>query len=394
MRIVHVVTRLLRAGSEENTVSTCLWQAQSGHTVTLIHGRDYDLSWYSEIADKIDLVCVHELVHPIAPLSDIRAVFGLKKVLDDVEPDVVHTHQSKAGIVGRLAARTKPGVIVIHGVHVLSFDGVSALKKAFYVKAEKLAARMTDAFVTVSPHVADRYLELGISQPENTFVVYSGMDLRRFQSAVRPHDAESLVGAASPENPPRVALMLAALEPRKQHLKFLEEVARQRHRFAGVRILLAGDGPRRDQIVAKIEDERLEQIVQFCGYRTDPEALIALADIGVLFSKREGLPRVIIQFIAGGRPVVVSALPGIDEIAIDSVNAAIIDQDDISIGVTELAEILADNERLESLKKGAERTDVSRWSLEALGARTTEVYVEIMQRKKASMGHLSVSDQA
>ena len=106
----------------------------------------------------------------------------------------------------------------------------------------------------------------------------------------------------------------------------------------------------------------------------DPAALLALADVSVLASEREGLPRVVVQSIAAGCPVVVSALPGIEEIVRHGINGLVTDADDLKASARGIADILSDSGLRDRLRAGARSTDVSRWSLEALGRKTTDLY--------------------
>ena len=105
MKIVHVLTRLLRAGSEENTLTTCRGQLERGHEVFLVHGRDFDASYYDSLGSVLHLVNVENLVRAVNPAKDIMALTELVRLFREINPDVVHTHQSKAGLIGRLAAR-------------------------------------------------------------------------------------------------------------------------------------------------------------------------------------------------------------------------------------------------------------------------------------------------
>ncbi|WP_068114957.1 glycosyltransferase [Tropicimonas marinistellae] len=382
MKIVHVLTRFLRAGSEENTVATSLWQAAQGHDVVIVHGCDYDRSWYRELDGQVEIRAMPDLVHALSPVQDAIAIYRFRNLLRELRPDVVHTHQSKAGIVGRAAAIGLPGVLVVHGLHIVNFDVDSRWKRAFYIAVERLSARWTDCFIAVSQSVADRYSEIGVCTSDNTDVVYSGMDLERFASAVPPDDYDTLLGPGFVgNNRPSVVLMLAAFEPRKRHVPFLEALAERRTRFPEFRLLLAGTGPTEDEAMQLAQRLELDDVVVFCGHRPDPERLVAGADVCVLTSDREGLPRVAVQALAGGKPFVATELPGLTEILTDGRNA-IVTGPDVMEAVQALAEVLSDAKSRERLASGARNTDLSRWSLEALGRCTTEIYVDAMKTRQ------------
>ncbi|TMV05605.1 glycosyltransferase family 4 protein [Ruegeria sediminis] len=372
MHILHLVTRLLRAGSEENTVATCRWQARAGHRVTLLHGADFDRGWYDDPSPGLKLVRLPSLVHPLDPLSDWRALTALRRLYRDLRPDVIHTHQSKAGILGRWAAEGAPWALVVHGIHIVPFHGVDAARRALYLAAERRAAPRTDLFMAVSKAVGSAYVDAGIARPDQVHCVRSGMDLDRFRNAAWPADWRALLGLRPGEAKPPVAVMLAAFEPRKRHLQFLRSFARVAR--GDMRLLLAGHGPLLEPVRAEVRALGLHGRVILCGHRPDPEALLALADLSVLASEREGLPRVVVQSLAVGRPVAVNDLPGIDELVRDGVNGAVLPPGDLDGLAARTAALLTDRPALDRLRQGARGTDISDWTLETLGRRTTELY--------------------
>ena len=368
--IVHLVTRLLRAGSEENTMSTCLWQAEQGHRVTVLHGLDFDWSWYDRPTPGVDLIWVHEMVHPIRPRKDLHALLTIRSLLRVLRPDVVHTHQSKAGILGRLAAAWLPNCRVVHGIHILPFDGVSSGKRRLYLTAERLVARFTDRFIAVSKSVGKRYVDEGICAQDRVECVYSGMALDPFRWAEPPSDAAHIAGpGAGP-----VVVMLAAMEERKRHIALLRAMAPVLRQRPGMRLVLAGDGPEAQAIQREITEQRLTEQVRLCGHRKDPDALLAMASLSVLVSEREGLPRVAVQSMAAGVPMVITDLPGIDEIIQNGVNGRVTNSSDLTETARVIAELLSNPVELARLRHGAKATDVSQWSLHALGENTTKSY--------------------
>lgn len=374
MRIVHVVTRLLRAGSEENTVACCRWQAEAGHEVVLVHGAEADPGLLRDPPPGVRLVAVPEMLHPIRPLADARALAALRRLYLALRPDVIHTHQSKAGVLGRLAADVAPTARVIHGVHLLPWAHVSPLRRQMYLAAERAVAPRTGAFVAVSETLCTAYVAAGIAPRERMHCVRSGMDLARFRNARPPPDWPDLLRLPPGAPRPPVAVMLAALERRKRHVAFLRAFARVRRLMPGMRLLLAGAGPEEARIRHEVARLGLGRQVTLCGYRSDPEALLALADLSILASEREGLPRVAVQSIAAGVPVLVNALPGIGELLRPGINGSILPPRDADALAREMVRLFADPQRLARLRQGAEASDLGAWALERLGPETTALY--------------------
>lgn len=374
MHILHLLTRLLRAGSEENTMETCRYQAEIGHQVTLVHGREFDPYWYDNPIDGVRLLGLPDMVHSINLIADVQAHLKLRKMFADLAPDVIHTHQSKAGILGRLAARVLPYAFVVHGIHIVPYDGVGSAKAQLFKLAERMAAKNTDLYVGVSHAVCQSFIKAEIAKPEQMHCVRSGIALGQFREGVWPTDGISLLGAAQGESRPRVALMMAAFEPRKRHIPFLRAFAQIKDKLPDMKLLLAGQGPEEQAIRSAVVDLKLQGQVVFCGHRSDPEALFAMADLTVLTSQKEGLPRVLIQSLAAGVPMIINDLPGLDEVVKTGWNGVICPADDMAKTADQLVRLLHDDVTLQGLRRGARETDISDWDIARFGSRTTQLY--------------------
>lgn len=259
---------------------------------------------------------------------------------------------------------------MVHGAHIMPFSEGGPLRRALFAGAERLAARRTDLVLSVSHAVGHAYAAAGMARPDQIHCVRSGFDLARFTGPRPPADERRLRG--HPRN--RVLLMLAALEPRKRHAAFLRALAAWREQLTDVRVLLAGQGALEPQLRQMTHELGLEDHVKFIGHRADPEALLAMADAAVLTSAREGLPRVAVQAMAVGVPVVMNDLPGLNEVIGHRRNGMVLPPDDVGAVAAEALALLQDPVRLQHLRSSAQATDVTDWALGALGRRTTELY--------------------
>ena len=378
MRIVHIITRLLKAGAEENTLFSCISQAEAGHEVYLLHGSDYIASYYDEIK-TINFIEVPSLVHPISPIDDWKGYRQITNILKEIKPDIVHTHQSKAGIIGRFAAKSAGVPIIINGIHIVPFVSVSPAKEFIYKTAEKLAARCTDFNIDVSRGVKDVYVTAGIGTEEDHEVIHSGFDLKKFQNA-EPLPYKEIEGLAHFEEKPPIILMLAAYEPRKRHEAFLAAMPRLLEKIPNAQLLFVGTGPHEAAVRAAIKTHGLEKSVHMLGYRTDPEKLIALSDICTLVSEREGLPRVLMQYLATGKPCVATDLPGLDEVLFHDTNGLLLPGDDVEGVVEKITDILSNTALLERLSKGAKATQLDSWKTEDMCTHILKVYEQLARK--------------
>ncbi|TPK34302.1 glycosyltransferase family 4 protein [Mesorhizobium sp. B2-5-4] len=379
MKIVHVLTRLLRAGSEENTLACCLAQARHGHEVLLVHGQEYDAGLRASVAGAIRVVTLEKLINSISPSRDISAFGQLTRLIRDWQPDIVHTHQSKAGIVGRLAAKEANVRCIVHGVHILPFVHVGNAQRLMFLAAERLAAKVTRAFIDVSQAMRDICIANHLGSPDQHHVVHSGFDLTRFANARWPQEPHLLLGTAAGEPKPPVILMLAALEPRKRHVEFIEAFGQVVDRIPNVRLILAGEGPTRSAVEAAIERSPFANNVRMIGYHCEPERLISLADVCVLTSMREGLPRVVMQYLAGGRASVVSHLPGVEEVVKHGVNGIVTPAEDVGAAAAAIADLLQNERYRAQLAAGAKFTDLSSWGMDAMCDRVESIYQSVLE---------------
>lgn len=384
MRIVHLLTRFLRAGSEENTLITCESQILDGNEVYIVHGGEFDAAYRNSVDERIKFIEISSLVHPISLINDAKAFMALRNLFYELKPLVVHTHQSKAGIVGRFAAYSSRVPVIIHGVHIVPFANAGGLARIVYLAAERLAARITDVFISVSEGVRHQYLTVGIGELKSHCVVHSGFDLKRFDLASLPEDWQYLLKIGQVKLRPPVLLMMAAFEPRKRHLEFLQAFPRVVTHFPNIRLLLAGEGKLRPEIEEQIARLNLTQNVILTGFRSDPERLIKLADLCLLASIREGLPRVVMQYLAGGRPVVASNLPGLDEVLEHAKNGIVLPTGDMEGVMDAIIQLIGDEAHLNRLSHGARYTDLSKWDAVYMGRRIKDVYGLVLQKKNIS----------
>lgn len=300
----------------------------------------------------------------------------LKNLFRQLGADVVHTHSSKAGILGRIAGRMAGVPLVVHGVHILPFSNVKLAQKIVYLGAEHVVGLMTDHFIHVSNGTKAIYDLTRVGKGKPHSVVRSGMEIDKFRDAPWPEDWRKLIDADDAQDKPVTILMLAVLESRKRHAEFLREFATVSTPGENIRVLLAGDGPERHNLASLIFELGLSDRVKLLGHRSDPEKLVALSDFGVLASLREGLPRSIVQSLAGGRPVVVSPFRGIGEVVKNHENGIITASRSAEEVARETVLLARNPERLHYYQKGARQTSVDDWTFNNMFGQLDAAYLK------------------
>lgn len=381
MRIAHVITRLLRAGSEENTLATVAGQIEAGHEVAILHGPDVNRDFALRMAPGVRLIEIPSLCRELSPRHDSRAVGEIRRALNGLNADVVHTHQSKAGIVGRIAAGSVRVPLVIHGVHILPFLAETGTKRAVYLVAEKAVARVTHGYVHVSEGMMEACTAHGIGRGAVHRVVHSGFDLARFAQATPPDDWRVVLGLDQDAPRPPIVGMLAALEARKRHLDLVDRLPALLSAVPDAHVVFAGEGGLRAEIEGRVSELGLERRVHLLGYREDPERIVAMSDLCLLCSLREGLPRSVMQYLAGGRPALVLRVDGIERLIDHGRNGLVFEADDWDGLISASAALLHDEARRTKMARAARETDLSSWDVTLMAGRTLDAYQDAAERR-------------
>ena len=304
-RILHISTRLILGGSQENTVLSCEGQVGLGHEVHLAYGPIYGPE--GSMLDRVRAfgrIATHEVPHlirPVRPIADARAYSELKSLIDEIKPDVVHTHSSKAGILGRLAgwhARCKPAVV--HTIHGPPFLPGKAVSNAIYTIAERVAAKRCDAIVSVADAMTRQFLDRGIGTPSMYTTVRSGVDIEPYLASHPTRDEVRERYGLEPHH--FVVGTVARLAEDKGHDDLLDALGEDLERNEHWRLLWVGDGYLRHALEARLESMGITNRVVLTGLvpPSDVPGLMRTMDVLAHPSYREGLPRTVTQALLAG----------------------------------------------------------------------------------------------
>ena len=318
MRVTHIITRLIVGGAQENTVSSVLGLHRRHQLdIDLISGPSDGPEGSLEPEFQAFPGMLHlarHLVRPVHPWHDWRALAELTAMLRRRQPDLVHTHSGKAGVLGRIAAARAGVPCVVHTIHGPSFGPFQGrLANALFLGAERHAARFTTHFVSVAHAMTRQYLEAGIGRPEQYTRILSGFPIQSFLDA-RPDPALRARLGLAPDD--FVITKIARLAPLKGHEDLMAVAPLLIARQPRVRFLLLGDGPLRGRLERQARAAGCASHVHFAGLvpPADIPGWIALSDAVVHLSRREGLPRAVSQSMAAGKPVIAYDCDGAGEI--------------------------------------------------------------------------------
>lgn len=402
LRVLHLITRLIVGGAQENTLLTAVGQHRTpGMRVTLLCGIDdgpegnlHDRAR----AEGVDLQLMAELVRPIAPLTDAVALGRLTAFIRRGRYDVVHTHSSKAGILGRLAARAAGTPIVVHTLHSLVFgEHASPAKNALYVRLKKLCAPLTHKIISVCDATRQGAIAAGIGRPEQHVTIFSGFHIAPFldvRAAISVEEAKRRIGL-SPEH--LVVGKVARLFPQKGHDHFMEAARLIALRQPRARFLLVGDGILRAELEQQARAHGILDRFVFAGLVTPDAvpALIQAMDVAVHTSIREGLARVIPQASAVGKPVVAFALDGTPEAIAHGVSGFLTRPYDAGEVAERVLELLPDEPRRRAMGEAGRAFAAANFPVEVMVERVNQVYAELVRaRLPGRRSGFPVEDQA
>jgi glycosyltransferase involved in cell wall biosynthesis len=362
MKIVHIITRLILGGAQENTLITCKLLAHRGHDVTLVTGPalgpEGDLYEFAQ-NQKFKFIILNDLRRQINPHYDIPAYFQIKDVLRDLKPDIVHTHSAKAGILGRYAAysiKRRMGFSpsspkIVHGVHGLSFHPYqSEMLNRFYIAVEKAAAKRTDFFISVADAMTKQSLDVGIGSPEKYATAYSAIEESDFLEPISDEDKNQFRQQYAIPEDSIVLVTIARLFHLKGHEFIIESAKKLAEQFPKVIWLFVGDGILADKYKKQIDALGLGHRFRFTGLLSPNmiPTVLQSSDILVHCSLREGLARTLPQSLLAGKPAICFDLDGAREV-INGNTGRLIASENVEQLVAACAELIQDKGLREKL---------------------------------------------
>lgn len=350
MHVCHLITRLIIGGAQENTLLTCEGLHARGHEVTLISGptRGPEGSLVERArAGGYRFVEMPELIRAVNPWVDARCQRVLTMDLRDLKPDVVHTHSSKAGIIGRFAAFDADVPTIVHTIHGMSFNRTQPwLVRRVYAYLEYMGARRCHRIITVADAMIDQSVAAGIARREKFQTIYSGMEVEQFTPTRYDRDAVRAEWGIGPADDLVVIGTVARLFRRKGYEQLLPIMAAAAARDRRLRFVWVGDGAQRREYEAELVRLGLRERTMLTGLVPpgDIPRLMAGFDILAHTSQWEGLPRAVVQALLMRVPAVAFAIDGTPEVVLDGRTGRLVPLGDAVAFVAALLELAADAE--------------------------------------------------
>ena len=381
MKIVHIITRLIIGGAQENTLLSCEGQHDLGHDVTLITGPAIgpEGSLMKRAQEYGYKVVVLDAMHrAIEPREDWKTYRNLVTMLRETKPDIVHTHSSKAGIIGRWAAHKAGCRGIVHTIHGLAFTAsTNSTVNNVYKFLERRTVPITHKIVCVADSMRDQSLAANIGQFDQYVTVYSGMETSQF---INPPVDRATVRRELGLADEHVAVgTIARLFDLKGHDDLLDIAPRLCERYPNLRWLWIGDGTLRPRFEMRIKEMKLKDRFIFTGM-VPPTSIPQLAgamDILAHPSRREGLARALPQGQLAGKPVITYDIDGAKEGVLDGVSGYVLPPFDKNLLAQKIALLLEDPSLRQTMGEAGRAFALSRFDTKVMVAGLEKVYADV-----------------
>jgi len=375
IRILHVITRMDVGGSTDDVVMTVTRLPRGEFAQGIVSGLTLEPPPRlpeTLAAAGVPWETVPSLRRNVHPAADLRALGRVWRAVRAARPDVVHTHTSKAGFIGRLAARLAGVRRIVHTPHGHIFQGyfAPAATRAF-IAMERVAARFTERITVLTDAEAAQHLALGIGRPEQFVTIPSGVDLAQARggAAGAPQVRRAL---GIPADAPLLGTV-SRLVPVKGLIHLVAAIPEILRRCPRAHLALAGDGEERELLAAQAAALSVADRVHFLGFRDDVPAVIGALDLFVLPSLNEGLGKVLVAAMALGVPIVATKVGGVPEVVEDGRQGLLVPPADPA-ALAKAAITLLEDRAAAAAMGAAGRARAERFSADVMLARLAALY--------------------
>ncbi len=341
-RILRIITRMNVGGPATHVILADRGLRNLGWETLLLHGtvEPHEIEVDLPPVTLVPRIRIPAMARAVRARPDARALATIARIIRRYRPDIIHTHMSKAGVLGRLAGlATASGAARVHTFHGTVFGGYFGERTSrSIVHAERILGHRTTRVIALSERQRQELVDAAVTPPDRIAVVPLGLDLERFADQDRLAARNRLHVAADE----LVLLAVGRLVPIKRLDRLIKTFSRVAHEIPAARLYLVGDGPERDQLLRAATSAGVGDRVIHVGWSSDTPSWYAAADVVALTSEREGTPLALIEAAAAGRPVIATDVGGVADIVADRVTGFVVPPDDEEALTDRLRTLLGD----------------------------------------------------
>lgn len=378
IRVLYIITQLDLGGAQKNVLELAAALDKNRYQVTLISSEGLLASAALNLAG-VTVKFLRSLTRPVNPLRDIPALIILARFIKRHQIDIVHTHSSKAGILGRWAARAAGAPVILHTIHGWGFHEwqLSALR-TFFVSLERWTARITQRLIAVAQSDIHTGLACGIGTADKYVLIRHGITRSEFADG-RMEGRNKKKEFNIREDAPVVG-MAACFKPQKAPRVFLQAAALVKKSCPRARFVLAGDGALRGRLEKLREQLGLREEVIFAGWQRDMPRMMAMWDVFALTSLWEGLPVVFLEAMATGLPVVATPAGGAREVIKEGVNGFLVPFNDAPAMAEKIVLLLQDRQLARRMGEAGKRMLAAAYEKEYMVGEIDRLYTALLHK--------------
>ncbi len=379
-KVLHIITHLPVGGAQDNTLITVEDLDKSKYEVHLLCGNGGEWTDRAMEISEMKLIFSRFLVRQIHLVYDILAIFQMIALMKREKYDIVHTHSSKPGFIGRLAAKLVGIPVVIHTIHGFPFhDFMPQWLQLFYIRLEQCTSGFSDKLITVSRLNKNKAIQLKIAPPEKFVNIYSGIRFENFKPCVNPEEKKMDLGLPSDK---KLVGMVGRLSEQKAPDLFLRAIPEIIKSYPDCHFILVGDGelrPKLEKMAIKLD---IKSHIAFLGFREDISEILSILNVYVLSSIYEGLGRSLTEAMYMKCPVVATAVEGVPEIVKHEQTGILIEPRDVKVLESAIIQLLVSPNIAEQLGKNAHNKVVDMFNADKMVREIDLLYQDMIREKR------------
>jgi glycosyltransferase involved in cell wall biosynthesis len=379
LKILHTTTRLVRGGGVENNIYYTIEKLKDEFDFHLASGIDFQVNPF-EKDSSIKIIICKDLINKINPIKDLKALIFFYKLIKREKYDIVHTHETKASFITKLAAWLAGCRYIIYGLHGVTFnDPMSKLKRKFYISLEKYTIGVSDLIVSVSDEVMYHYHKNNIGKKIPYTVVRSGIELSDFFSKAQLSEKQksSVREELGLKADDIVITNVGRFSFSKAQRYTIESFARLKKEFSKIKLVFVGEGELLEECKLLVKKLNIEKDVIFAGYRANVAEILTITDMFMFTSLREGLPRVTVEASLMKVPIVAFEVEGIREVITHESSGFIVKQYDVEALTFFAQKLLSDSNLRKEFTERSYQHVVKNWDSNLMAVQLREVYNKV-----------------
>jgi len=376
IKVLHIITHLSIGGAEDNTLITVERLDRRKFEVILMCSPEGDWLERATKIKALNFIFVEELARKIRFVKDFIAFLKICSTIKNAKYDIVHTHSSKPGFLGRLAAKLAGVPIIIHTIHGFPFhDFMNSVTKQFYIGIERFLSRISDKIVTVSKLNLEKAVDLRLEKRSKFINIYSGIDFSKFDIKIDAERKKKELGILNGE---KIVGMVGRLSEQKAPLDFVKAIPEVLKARSDVRFVIVGDGELKQKTLDLSKKLNVDSKLMVLGFREDVPELLQTFDVFVLTSLWEGLGRSLTEAMYTGRSVVATNVEGVPELVKPGKTGLLVEPRDVQAIAKGIIHLLDDEKSAGKMGKAAAESIHADFTADAMVKNLEKLYEDLV----------------